>query len=166
MPETGVYTLMQPTIQKVYKSRQVEESLLIWTNGKGTPNNYYDYLKANAVTILGGTSFNQALYNGFNNVSGGSNLSYSGGNASQAISELQAFKASDLELVLNTNTAIGDGTQANNPWLQELPDPITRMSWDNYITISPADAKKLDIDNDLNARMQLDGSIVNLTVNG
>ena len=66
MPETGVYTLMQPTIQKVYKSRQVEESLLIWTNGKGTPNNYYDYLKANAVTILGGTSFNQALYNGFN----------------------------------------------------------------------------------------------------
>ena len=108
----------------------------------------------------------QALYNGFNNVSGGSNLSYSGGNASQAISELQAFKASDLELVLNTNTAIGDGTQANNPWLQELPDPITRMSWDNYITISPADAKKLDIDNDLNARMQLDGSIVNLTVNG
>ncbi|WP_407498657.1 TAT-variant-translocated molybdopterin oxidoreductase [Elizabethkingia anophelis] len=166
MPETGVYTLMQPTIQKVYKSRQVEESLLIWTNGKGAPNNYYDYLKANAVTILGGTSFNQALYNGFNNVSGGSNLSYSGGNASQAISELQAFKASDLELVLNTNTAIGDGTQANNPWLQELPDPITRMSWDNYITISPADAKKLDIDNDLNARMQLDGSIVNLTVNG
>lgn len=166
MPETGVYTLMQPTIQKVYKSRQVEESLLIWTNGKGAPNNYYDYLKANAVTILGGTSFNQALYNGFNNVSGGSNLSYSGGNASQAISELQAFKASDLELVLNTNTAIGDGTQANNPWLQELPHPITRMSWDNYITISPADAKKLDIDNDLNARMQLDGSIVNLTVNG
>ncbi|HAY3505094.1 TPA: TAT-variant-translocated molybdopterin oxidoreductase [Elizabethkingia anophelis] len=166
MPETGVYTLMQPTIQKVYKSRQVEESLLIWINGKGAPNNYYDYLKANAVTILGGTSFNQALYNGFNNVSGGSNLSYSGGNASQAISELQAFKASDLELVLNTNTAIGDGTQANNPWLQELPDPITRMSWDNYITISPADAKKLDIDNDLNARMQLDGSIVNLTVNG
>ncbi|AJW63899.1 Tetrathionate reductase subunit B precursor [Elizabethkingia miricola] len=167
MPETGVYTLMQPTIQKVYKSRQTEESLLIWTNGKGaTNNNYYDYLKANAVSILGGTSFNQALYNGFNNISGGNNLSYSGGNASQAVSELQAFKASDLELVLNTNTAIGDGTQANNPWLQELPDPITRMSWDNYLTISPADAKKLGLDNDLNARMQLDGSIVNLTVNG
>ncbi|MDE5432665.1 TAT-variant-translocated molybdopterin oxidoreductase [Elizabethkingia meningoseptica] len=167
MPETGLYSLMQPTIQKVYKSRQIEESLLVWTNGKGAANNnFYDYLKANAVSILGGTSFNQALYNGFNTVSGGTSLSYSGGNASQAISELQAFKASDLELVLNTKTAIGDGTQANNPWLQELPDPITRMSWDNYLTISPADAKRLDLDNDLNARMQLDGSIVNLTVNG
>ncbi|HIC8644902.1 quinol:cytochrome C oxidoreductase [Elizabethkingia meningoseptica] len=167
MPETGLYSLMQPTIQKVYKSRQIEESLLVWTNGKGAANNnFYDYLKANAVSILGGTSFNQALYNGFNTVGGGTSLSYSGGNASQAISELQAFKASDLELVLNTKTAIGDGTQANNPWLQELPDPITRMSWDNYLTISPADAKRLDLDNDLNARMQLDGSIVNLTVNG
>ena len=61
---------------------------------------------------------------------------------------------------------MGDGTQANNPWLQELPDPITRMSWDNYLTISPKDAEKFAIDNDLNARMQLDGSIVNLTVNG
>ena len=167
MPEAGLYSLMQPTIQKVYKSRQIEESLLVWTNGKGaTNNNFYDYLKANAVSILGGTSFNQALYNGFNTVGGGNSLSYSGGNASQAVSELQAFKASDLELVLNTKTAIGDGTQANNPWLQELPDPITRMSWDNYLTISPADAKRLDLDNDLNARMQLDGSIVNLTVNG
>jgi molybdopterin-containing oxidoreductase family iron-sulfur binding subunit len=38
---------------------------------------------------------------------------------------------------------MGDGTQANNPWLQELPDPITRMSWDNYLTISPKDAENL-----------------------
>ena len=61
---------------------------------------------------------------------------------------------------------MGDGTQANNPWLQELPDPITRMAWDNYLTISPADAKEFGIENELNARMQLDGTVVNLTVNG
>ena len=35
---------------------------------------------------------------------------------------------------------MGDGQQANNPWLQEFPDPITRTSWDNYLTISQADA--------------------------
>ena len=61
---------------------------------------------------------------------------------------------------------MGDGTQSNNPWLQELPDPITRLSWDNYLTISPADAKKLGLENDLNARMQLNGSKVNVTANG
>jgi len=166
-PQTGVYSLMQPTIQKIYKSRQIEESLLVWKNGKNNAaNNYYDYLKANASSILGGTSFNKALYNGFNTSTNATTLSYAGGNGAQAAAELGNFKASDLELVLYTKTAMGDGTQANNPWLQELPDPITRMSWDNYLTMSPKDAEKLGIDNDLNARMQLDGSIVNLTVNG
>ncbi|MEG2079097.1 TAT-variant-translocated molybdopterin oxidoreductase, partial [Chryseobacterium sp.] len=130
-PQTGVYTLMQPTIQKIFKSRQIEESLLVWKNGKNNAaNNYYDYLKANASSLLGATSFNKALYNGFIASSNATMLSYAGGNAGQALAELGNFKAADLELVLYTKTSIGDGTQANNPWLQELPDPITRMSWD------------------------------------
>lgn len=185
-PQSGVYSLMQPTITKVYKPRQIEESLLVWINGKNSENNnYYNYLKASAASFLGGVSFNKALYNGINGavaqevatteegaeaeapvVRKGGNLSYAGGNAAQALADLGAFKASDLELVLYTNTAVGDGTQANNPWLQELPDPITRLSWDNYLTISPKDAEKFGIENTLNARMQLDGSRVNLTVNG
>ncbi len=91
---------MQPTIQKIFKSRQIEESLLVWINGKDLLPNYYEYLKANATTILNGTSFNQALYNGFNagNITG--TLSYTGGDAAKAVSELQGFKASNLELVL------------------------------------------------------------------
>ncbi|MCD0476855.1 TAT-variant-translocated molybdopterin oxidoreductase [Chryseobacterium sp. LC2016-29] len=166
-PQTGVYTLMQPTIQKIYKSRQIEESLLVWKNGKNNAaNNYYDYLKASAASILGATSFNKALYNGIVSSNNATMLSYAGGNGAQAVAELGNFKASDLELVLYTKTSIGDGTQANNPWLQELPDPITRMSWDNYLTISTKDAERLGIENSLNARMQLDGSLVNLTVNG
>lgn len=166
-PQTGAYSLMQPTIQKIYKSRQIEESLLVWKNGKNNAaNNYYDYLKANATSLLAGTSFNKALYNGINASANATTLSYAGGNAAQAIAELNNFKASDLELVLYTKPSMGDGTQANNPWLQELPDPITRMSWDNYLTISLKDAERLGIENDLNARMQLDGSIVNLTVGG
>ena len=166
-PQTGVYTLMQPTIQKIYKSRQIEESLLVWKNGKNNAaNNYYDYLKASAASLLGATSFNKALYNGIVSSNNATMLSYAGGNGAQAVAELGNFKASDLELVLYTKTSIGDGTQANNPWLQELPDPITRMSWDNYLTISTKDAERLGIENSLNARMQLDGSLVNLTVNG
>ena len=166
-PQTGVYALMQPTISKVYKPRQIEESLLVWINGKGNEaNNFYNYLKANATTLLGGTSFNKALYNGINVTEGAATLAYAGGNGAQAATELGAFKGSNYELSLYTATAIGDGTQANNPWLQEMPDPITRLSWDNYLTISPKDAEALGLENDLNARMQLNGSRVNLTVNG
>lgn len=167
-PQTGVYALTQPTIQKVFKPRQLEESLLVWINGKNSPaNNYYDYLKANATTIISGATFNQALYNGINETPNvGTALSYTGGDANAAIADINAFKASDFEITLYTKTSIGDGTQANNPWLMEMPDPITRLSWDNYLTISPKDAEKLGIQNKLNARMQLDGDKVNVSVNG
>jgi hypothetical protein len=48
----------------------------------------------------------------------------------------QAKPAQGFELILYTKTGMGDGQQANNPWLQEFPDPITRVSWDNYVTVS------------------------------
>jgi molybdopterin-containing oxidoreductase family iron-sulfur binding subunit len=61
---------------------------------------------------------------------------------------------------------MGDGQQANNPWLQEFPDPITRTSWDNYLTISKADAERLELENRNVANGALDGSYANVTVNG
>ncbi len=166
-PETGAYSLMQPTIQKIFTSRQVEESLLLWINGKNSPaNNYYEYLKANALTLNEGKTFNKTLYNGFTTGGLSTGLAYTGGNAAQAVAELSAFKSNQLELQLYTKSAIGDGTQSNNPWLMELPDPISRLSWDNYLTISPKDAEVLGLENSLNARMQLDGDLVNVTANG
>ena len=53
----------------------------------------------------------------------------------------------DLYLTLYSKTSMGDGYQSNNPWLQELPDPISKVTWDNYLTISPVHAKKLGIKN-------------------
>ena len=46
-------------------------------------------------------------------------------------------KPAEHELVLYENVAMGDGRHANNPWLQELPDPITKACWDNYVMVSP-----------------------------
>ena len=57
---------------------------------------------------------------------------------------------------------MGDGQQANNPWLQEFPDPITRTSWDNYLTISEADAEALGLENEHVANGGLNGSYVML----
>ncbi|MCW1952838.1 MAG: 4Fe-4S dicluster domain-containing protein, partial [Flavobacteriia bacterium] len=61
---------------------------------------------------------------------------------------------------------MGDGQEANNPWLQEFPDPITRVSWDNYATVSKADAERLGLVNENVANGGLDGSYVSLAVNG
>ncbi|MHA4878896.1 hypothetical protein, partial [Enterococcus faecium] len=50
-------------------------------------------------------------------------------------------KGGAVELVLYEKVGIGAGQGASNPWLQELPDPVTRATWDNYVIVSPALAK-------------------------
>ena len=86
--------------------------------------------------------------------------------ASAASALSQSKVPQGFELVLYTKTGLGDGQQANNPWLQEFPDPITRVSWDNYVTVSQADATKLGLENKIVANGGLNGSYVTLTVNG
>lgn len=82
----------------------------------------------------------------------------------QSASMAASSKGSNYELVIYEKTSMGNGNQSNNPWLQELPDPISKVTWDNYITMSPIDVKKEGLNEML--RQDIDGSIVELTVNG
>ncbi|MGJ8591123.1 MAG: TAT-variant-translocated molybdopterin oxidoreductase [Aquaticitalea sp.] len=95
----------------------------------------------------------------------GAIASISGGEAARTLATSSNAKGG-LELTLYTKIGMGDGQQANNPWLQEFPDPITRVSWDNYLTVSQADAEKLDIKNWHVANGGLNSSLVELSVNG
>jgi MoCo/4Fe-4S cofactor protein with predicted Tat translocation signal len=158
----GTYCLTQPTIRPLFNTKQFQECLLAWN---GNSSSFYDYLKANATAITG-SSWNQVLHDG---VFEGTASTVSGGAAdfSAAASALaQSKKATGFELNLYTKTGLGDGQQAHNPWLQEFPDPITRVSWDNYITISQADAVKMELENEIVANGGLNGNYVNLDVNG
>ena len=57
---------------------------------------------------------------------------------------------SGFELLLRPGTQVHDGRYANNGWLQELPDPITKATWGNPLSVSVADAKALGLqDGDL-----------------
>ncbi len=53
--------------------------------------------------------------------------------------------ADSPEIVLTASYEMDDGRYANNGWLQELPDPITKLTWDNAAMLSPAYAKKLSV---------------------
>ena len=72
-------------------------------------------------------------------------------------------KINNFHLTLYTKTGIGDGQQANNPWLQEFPDPITRTTWDNYLTVSFSDAKDLGLKNVNVSNGALNGSYANIS---
>jgi len=162
---TGVYSLMQPTIQPLFNSRQFQDGLLKWS---GNSTSYYDYLKAFwASNILNGQSWNQALHDGTfaNTVS--SSVAVKKVDASAAAATLaRATKSSAMELNLFTSVALGDGKQANNPWLQELPDPLTRAAWDNYITMSIPDARALGFSNPVQDNGAINGQYASITVNG
>src|SRR5262249_1129477 len=60
------------------------------------------------------------------------------------------------EIVLTGSYEMDDGRYANNGWLQELPDPITKLTWDNAALISPAYAKKLGVET---------GDLLQITIN-
>ncbi len=173
----GHYSLMQPTIRPLFNTRQFEDSVLKWM---GSGQTYHDYIKANwNSNILNGRSWNQALHDGvFSKSVSSVKVEETKGeldelytapsaNVSAAVSALAKTSATEgLELALYTKTGLGDGQMANNPWLQELPDPITRTSWDNYVTMSRVDAEANDIKNVTVSNGALDGNLVNVTVNG
>lgn len=161
-PRSGEYSLSQPTISPLFNTRQAQDSFLRWA---GVSTEYYDFLQENWRTGLFANQTNtvtfqefwdRALYNGVY-ITGGATVvpdsdstvvapvaaSPSGVtaviDASSAANEVvKAYPADNggLELSVYQKVGIGNGTFANNPWLQEMADPITKATWDNYITVS------------------------------
>lgn len=160
---SGTYSLTQPTIRPIFNTKQFQDVLL---SVNGTAGTFYDYLKTNSGAYTAGASWNKVLHDGVA-VLGASALSGGAIDAATAANAVARSKsAGDFELVLYTKTGLGDGQHANNPWLQEFPDPITRVSWDNYVTVSNADAKKLGLSNEIVANGGLNGSYATITVDG
>ena len=160
----GQFSLIQPTIQPLFNTRQFQDALLSWT---GSTTSFYDSLKENWNTnVLNGTSWNKALHDGVFVADVSTEVIALEVDADKAASELAKVGGSDFELSLYTKVGLGDGQMANNPWLQEFPDPITRTSWDNYLTMSKADAEALGVINENVANGALNGSLVELTSNG
>jgi len=82
----------------------------------------------------------------------------------KAASMATSVKGGAFELAVYEKVGLGNGNQSNNPWLMELPDPISKVTWDNYITMAPADVKAMGMGEML--RQDIIGSIATITVNG
>jgi MoCo/4Fe-4S cofactor protein with predicted Tat translocation signal len=154
-PKKGHFSLSQPTITNIFNTRQGQESLLVWSGSE--TKEYYTFLRDQWKNQFAGTQnlfsdfdlfWDKALHDGVLNLaSEGSQPTFSGDVSVAAASIARSYSAdnSATELVLYTKIGIGSGKQGNNPWLQEMPDPITKVTWDNYITISQKQANELGI---------------------
>jgi len=138
----GYFSMMQPTINPLFKTRQLQDTLLKWS---GSTTAYHEYFKNYWVTKLGSEEgYEKALMNGVvETETAAGTAGFSNAKVAEAIGSFGSIKKGKYELVIYQKSILGDGRQANNPWLLEAPDPITRATWDNYVIISPALGKEL-----------------------
>ena len=119
----------------------------------GQPNpDPYAMVYATVTGLAGGAAekvFQRFLYDGFLENSAYAKVSVDFDNAAlqktSAAAPLPSLSKDHLEVRFVTDYKMDDGRFANNGWLQEVPDPITKISWDNAILVSPRFAKELGI---------------------
>ncbi len=168
-PRRGVRSLAQPAIAPLYDTRSFQDTLISWGRALGTGplaammGTWHDYLRAAWAKDVyprsgAAASFDLfwegALREGVLEPGRGPNgpgAPAAGGSfRPAALSEMPGRSAPNspagtLSLVLYAPVALYDGRSANNAWLQELPDPVSKINWDNYVSIAPSRAKALGV---------------------
>ena len=163
-PRKGLYQFTQPTISNVFNTRQAQVTLLTWANAniamekdpfaskgifsqKLQASPFYNFMRNNWAATLGSDdAFNAALEKGVMapSVSEGG-VSYVGNVEALASFVSSNSKATGIDMVLYQPVGVRDGAYGNNPWLQEMPDPVSKVCWDNYVALPKSLAMKLDI---------------------
>ncbi|MFT5859204.1 MAG: MoCo/4Fe-4S cofactor protein with predicted Tat translocation signal [Flavobacteriaceae bacterium] len=155
-PNQAHYSLAQPTIRPLGNTASSLETMLVFageaSRGGKDSKVGYDYIQ-NLWMKSGynmdpkmvekynteGEFWNMMVHNstGTDDIAAATAPSFDDAVLSGLSSQLP--KSKGTEVILYQKAGIGIGTQANNPWLQELPDPLTKVTWDNYITMNPTE---------------------------
>ncbi|MGK5081879.1 molybdopterin-dependent oxidoreductase [Bdellovibrionota bacterium FG-1] len=168
-PRNGVYSLQQPVIAPLYSTRSFQDSLMVWAKGAGlkvsalfmTSTDWHGYLMGNWRETLYRQSGSKATFErfwegslrvGVLNLSHGSHSSPRSfrGNSLGQLPRYQAQNAPEGQFFLSLypKVSMSDGRSANNAWLQEMPDPVSAITWDNYLNVSPELGKKVGLKED------------------
>ncbi len=149
-PKKGSYSLQQPTMRNIYNTRQAQDSLLKWSGSTTLFNAFLkqywlDNFAGKQSEYSSGAEFwNYTLQKGIFEVPSVSGQpGYSNQPVADAVVKAAAIKSSDTELVFYETIALGNGKHANNPWMMEMPDPISKVCWDNFAAVSPKMAGQL-----------------------
>lgn len=148
----GVFTIQQPAIRPLYNSRAFEDSLIAWIKASGSTaisvKNFYEYIKNYWQTGRAPGFWNHFLKRGVS------------GSRPTASAPPRVFRSSALNslkkhspsgggnkyiLTLYETSGLKQGDLSNTAWLMEFPDPVTKICWENYLCMSPADALKENV---------------------
>jgi len=161
-PRDELMTLCQPVIAPLFDARQEAESLLVWTSAlaaQGDPirevKDWHAYVQrrwqrrlvaagADDIATLRKRAWEGALHDGLDGKLKRSPLPSFNRTAAESLNTATA-SAQGNELVILPHHALHDGRFANNGWLQELPDPVSKLVWGNAVSMCRTDAASLGV---------------------
>ena len=148
----GAVSIVQPLIAPLYGSHSAHE-LIALLNGQPDVSGY-DLVRATwQAQAKGGESFEmfwrRSVHNGF--IAGTEFQPKQVKGANRNIPPTQMSQSQGIEMVIRRDPSIYDGRFSNNGWLQELPKPISKLTWDNAILVSPKMASDMGFPADQNA---------------
>ena len=148
----GQLSLSQPCINPIFNTRSFQDSLLKWS---GSKDSYHDYILNNWEKKYFPLSGKPDFRNFWNESLGNGVFSYRVSSAERLIFRKEALNmalntsgkpaSGVFEIVILESVSLGTGMHSNNPWLMELPDPISKQCWENVAAISVSDAEKFGI---------------------
>jgi MoCo/4Fe-4S cofactor protein with predicted Tat translocation signal len=171
----GTLSVVQPLILPLFDGRSEVEVLGLLVAGKDRPG--HEIVQETWKPILGDAEFdkkwNRVLHDGL--LSGSELPEVVPSLAAQPFAELarltgagapraETGSAGDLEIVFLPSPSLHDGRFANDGWLQELPDPLTKLTWDNPALVSPKTAETLGLANEQVIRVDYSGRSLELPV--
>jgi MoCo/4Fe-4S cofactor protein with predicted Tat translocation signal len=156
-PRQGFFSLSQPAITPVVNTRQMQDSLLTWA---GRDQDYYAFMQETWRGIAPAGDFqvfwNRIVHDGVFTAPVGATTATPARFGAPAVAATLTAPAAlnainnrsvgqGVEVVLYEKVTMGTGALANNPWLQETSDPVTRATWDNYVTMPRAMAVEMNV---------------------
>ena len=162
--------LVQPTIAPLFDTRHAGESMLVWAGASNS--DWYTYIRRNynveytADNLYNDANWNSAVHDGHMSVDA---IAYAPNystiiSTESAASEVASRKGGKMQLSTYVKPTIGVGNHAANPMLQETPDPVTKITWDNYLTMSRKDMEAMGLN--IYIAQENYASIVKLISNG
>ena len=159
----GTWTVAQPLIVPLYGSLSVADFLVAAFPVFGDKIRTGRDLVGDTFAKSGATvTWRQAIHDGFLPGTQYPTASpQTGAMSPVSLSSRQlgdsVLKNGELEVVFQASTTLWDGRFANNAWLQEIPDFVTKVTWDNFALVAPATAQDLGIENDTLIKVKVDG---------
>ncbi len=169
-PVAGRFSLAQPTFPVLGEARPVLESLAAWSGQGGKARDLVQAHWREALFPRQGSPagfqgfWDRALQDGYAELPGPA--AAAGAFDASAVRPVPKARdaAAAFVLVLYPKAGLLDGSHAYNPWLQELPDPISKATWDNYVCIAPGAAGRLGLKDGDAIRVQVGTDALELPV--